>query len=70
MRSRVLSPDFADAKCTIFRKNPLMRFFTLSLACALMRVERSKSNTGSPRKNLLAIRESRDSFFSGGQHQC
>jgi hypothetical protein len=47
MRSRVLNPDFADAKCTIFRKNPLMRFFALSRVWALVRFERSKSNTGS-----------------------
>ena len=47
MRFRPLSPRCTDAKYVVFRKNPLMRFFALSHACALMRVERSKSNTGS-----------------------
>jgi hypothetical protein len=46
MHSRPLSPDLADAKCASFEKNPLMRFFALSLACALVRVERANRNPG------------------------
>ena len=47
-----------------------MRFFALSLACTLMRVERSESNTGSERKNLFAVRRNKRFFFSCGKHHA
>jgi len=74
MRSRPLSPNLADAKCAICRKISLMRFFALSLACALVRVKRSETNTGSEGKNSLLTPRTRRRerkqhfFFSYGQH--
>jgi len=55
-------------------KIPLMRFFASSLFFALMRFERSETNTGNEGKNSLLTprtrrRERRQHFFfSCGQH--
>ena len=69
MRSRPLNPCWAEAKSAIFRKNPLMRFFALSLVWAPVRFEHSNSNAGGYEKNLLSAPRSEDCFFSCGWHQ-